>query len=190
MGPIRSCKDSISYAMLCLWPISIYKSPSQNASAPMAGKRRTLLDIAAAACTPPEAACAPETSHNKSSAHRIPPDPTFRSLDEKPTPLSFHSWRLVEDVCSHWQSLELATVVTHFWAGHVRSAARSLPTSWFQLETPHLLHWFMMPWRCWIYCNRDRERGRHIDIGACLSVYQSIYWSVNLTILTYLISSS
>jgi hypothetical protein len=80
MGPIRSCKDSISYAMLCLWPISIYKSPSQNASAPMAGKRRTLLDIAAAACTPPEAACAPETSHNKSSAHRIPPDPTGSHL--------------------------------------------------------------------------------------------------------------
>jgi hypothetical protein len=131
-----------------------------------------------------------ECTPDPTGSHRIPPDPTFRSLDEKPTPLSFHSWRLVEDVCSHWQSLELATVVTHFWAGHVRSAARSLPTSWFQLETPHLLHWFMMPWRCWIYCNRDRERGRHIDIGACLSVYQSIYWSVNLTILTYLISSS
>ena len=128
MGPIRSCKDSISYAMLCPWPISIYKSPSQNASAPMAGKRRTLLDIAAAACTPPEAACTPETSHNKSSAHRIPPDPTgSHRIPPDPTgshrippdPTGSHlqvigwkanapelgSWRLVEDDGRRMQSL-------------------------------------------------------------------------------------
>ena len=118
MGPIRSCKDSISYAMLCPWPISIYKSPSQNASAPMAGKRRTLLDIAAAACTPPEAACTPETSHNKSSAHRIPPDPTGSHRippsghwmkSQRPwvgfVTVSGRRWKTYAVIDSHWNSL-------------------------------------------------------------------------------------